>query len=237
MIRKNDYPTGDSSGAKRTTKDQTLRALEFKAHNKAATTALIITTKDSALSISDLRLLKDDIILDNPNPDIIPIQRLRQKSKLSIKTFIGEEAITALKAYIEHRKKGTRKVKPETITRDNPLFQTWHKEEVNLMSRENISTLIHNAFISAGIKKASTHSLKRYYQTAMEEANVNVNWIDQMLGHELVNCREAYSKPTDKATRRRSAPPNDKRKKPHETNHRLNLTFKEQRDREKGIRG
>ena len=31
----------------------------------------------------------------------------------------------------------------------------------------------------------------------MEEANVNVNWIDQMMGHELVNCRGAYSKPTD----------------------------------------
>jgi len=31
----------------------------------------------------------------------------------------------------------------------------------------------------------------------MEEANVNVNWIAQMLGRELVNCRGAYSKPSD----------------------------------------
>jgi hypothetical protein len=65
------------------------------------------------------------------------------------------------------------------------------------MSRMNMSTLIRNAFLSAEIKKVSAHSLRRYFQTAMEEANVNVNWIDQMLGHELVNCRGAYSKPTD----------------------------------------
>ncbi len=60
-----------------------------------------------------------------------------------------------------------------------------------------MSTLVRNAFLSAGIKKVSPHSLRRYFQTAMEEANINVNWIDQMLGHELVNCRGAYSKPSD----------------------------------------
>ena len=65
------------------------------------------------------------------------------------------------------------------------------------MSRTNMSTLVRTAFLGAGIKKVSAHSLRRYFQTTMEEANINVNWIDQMMGHELVNCRGAYSKPTD----------------------------------------
>jgi integrase len=196
IMRKSDYPTGDSNGAKRATKEQILKALGTKTESRT-TTALIMTAKDSALRVSDMRLLKCDVILDNPDADVIPIQRITKKTKLLAKTFIGEEAITALKAYLEHRRKGTRNVPPEKITKDSPLFRTWAKGEVKPMSREGMSTLIRNAFLAAGIKKVSAHSLRRYYQTAMEEANVNVNWIDQMLGHELVNCRGAYSKPTD----------------------------------------
>ena len=197
IMRKSDYPTGDSNGAKRATKQQILKALEYKARYKTAATALIMTLKDSALRVSDMRLLKCDIILDNPNADVISIQRITQKTRLLAKTFIGEEAITALKTYIESRRKGSRIIAPETITRDSPLFRVWTKGKVKPMSRTNMSTLIRNAFLSAGIKKVSAHSLRRYYQTAMEEANVNVNWIDQMLGHELINCRGAYSKPLD----------------------------------------
>jgi integrase len=197
IMRKGDYPTGDSNGTKRATKEQILKALEFKARHKPATTALITTLKDSALRVSDMRLLKCDIILDNPDADVIPIQRITKKTKLLAKTFIGEEAITALETYLNFRRKGSKKVPPETITRDSPLFRTWIKGKVKPMSRMNMSTLVRNAFLSAGIKRVSAHSLRRYFQTAMEEANINVNWIDQMLGHELVNCRGAYSKPSD----------------------------------------
>jgi integrase len=197
IMRKSDYPTGDSNGAKRATKEQIFKALNFTARDKTTTTALMLTIKDSALRVSDMRLLKCDIILDNPDADVIPIQRITQKTRLLAKTFIGEEAITTLKAYFDKRRRGSRIVAPETITRDSPLFRTWTTGEVKPMSRTNMSTLVRNAFLSAGIKKVSAHSLRRYFQTQMEEANVNVNWIDQMMGHELVNCRGAYSKPTD----------------------------------------
>ena len=197
MMRKSDYPKGDSNGAKRATKDQIFKALNFTARNKPTTTALILTFKDSALRVSDMRLLKCDIILDNPDKKIISIQRITKKTKLLAKTFIGEEAITALKAYLDKRRKGSRNVPPEEITRDSPLFRTWTRGKVKPMSRTNMSTLVRTAFLGAGIKKVSAHSLRRYFQTTMEEANINVNWIDQMMGHELVNCRGAYSKPTD----------------------------------------
>lgn len=197
IMRKSDYPKGDSNGAKRATKEQIFKALNFSARKKLTTTALILTLKDSALRVSDMRLLKCDIILDNPDAKIIPIQRITKKTKLLAKTFIGEEAITALKAYLDKRRKGSRLIEPEEITRDSPLFRTWTKGKVKPMSRTNMSTLVRNAFLRVGIKKVSAHSLRRYFQTTMEEANVNVNWIDQMMGHELVNCRGAYSKPTD----------------------------------------
>ena len=198
MMRKSDYPKGDSNGAKRATKEQIFKALNFTARNKPTTTALILTFKDSALRVSDMRLLKCDIILDNPDKKTISIQRITKKTKLLAKTFIGEEAITALKKYFHKREKGSRNVPPEEITRDSPLFRIWARGEVRPMSRSNMSTLVRTAFLGVGIKKVSAHSLRRYFQTTMEEANVNVNWIDQMMGHELVNCRGAYSKPTDK---------------------------------------
>ena len=197
IMRKSDYPKGDSNGAKRATKEQIFKALNFSAKKKLTTTALMLTLKDSALRVSDMRLLKCEIILDNSEKKIIPIQRITKKTKLLAKTFIGEEAITALKAYLDKRRKGSRLIQPETITRDSPLFRIWTTGKVKPMSRQNMSTLIRNTFLKVGIKKVSAHSLRRYFQTTMEEANVNVNWIDQMMGHELVNCRGAYSKPTD----------------------------------------
>jgi integrase len=170
MMRKSDYPKGDSNGAKRATKEQIFKALNFTARNKLTTTALILTFKDSALRVSDMRLLKCDIILDSPDKKIIPIQRITKKTKLLAKTFIGEEAINALKEYLDRRRKGSRNVPPEKITRDSPLFRTWTKGEVKPMSRTNMSTLVRTAFLGVGIKKVSAHSLRRYFQTTMEEA-------------------------------------------------------------------
>jgi hypothetical protein len=43
----------------------------------------------------------------------------------------------------------------------------------------------------------SAHSLRKKLQTDLEKAGVNPNWIDQILGHQLINSRDAYSLPTD----------------------------------------
>ena len=43
----------------------------------------------------------------------------------------------------------------------------------------------------------SAHSLRKKLQTDLEKAGINSNWIDQILGHELINSRDAYSLPTD----------------------------------------
>jgi predicted Zn-dependent protease len=43
----------------------------------------------------------------------------------------------------------------------------------------------------------SAHSLRKKLQTDLEKAGVNSNWIDQILGHQLINSRDAYSLPTD----------------------------------------
>jgi integrase len=197
IMRKKDYPKGDSNGVRRATKEAILKVLESNPRNKTTLTALIMAFKDSGLRVSDMRLLKCNVILENPDADIIPITIITEKTNLLAKTFFGKEAITALKAYLEHRRKGSRGVEPENVTNDSPLFRIWRKGKVKPMSRENMTTLIRNAFLRVGEKKMSAHSLRKMLQTSLEKANVNTNWIDQILGHELINSRDAYSLPTD----------------------------------------
>jgi integrase len=201
MMRKKDYPKGDSNGVRRATKEAILKVIESKPRNKTTLTALIMAFKDSGLRVSDMRKLKCDVILENPNADVIPITVITEKTNLKAKTFFGKEAIEALKKYIEHRKKGSRKIEPENVTNDSPLFRIWRRGNVKPMSRENMTTLIRNAFLRIGEKKVSAHSLRKMLQTNLEKANVNPNWIDQILGHELINSRDAYSLPTDEELR------------------------------------
>ena len=47
----------------------------------------------------------------------------------------------------------------------------------------------------------SAHSLRKKLQTDLEKAGINSNWIDQILGHQLINSRDAYSLPTDEELR------------------------------------
>ena len=201
MMRKKDYPKGASNGVRRATKEAILKVIESNPRNKTTLTALIMAFKDSGLRVSDMRKLKCEVILENPNANIVPITVITEKTNLKAKTFFGKEAITALKKYIEHRKKGSRKIEAENVTNDSPLFRIWRKGKVKPMSRENMTTLIRNAFLRIGKKKLSAHSLRKMLQTNLEKANVNPNWIDQILGHELINSRDAYSLPTDEELR------------------------------------
>jgi len=132
---------------------------------------------------------------------IIQLNIITQKTKLLAKTFIGQEAIEALKIYLEARKKGSTKVQPEIITNESPLFRTWQHGKVKRMPRGSFSSLIRQAFLRANEKKMSPHSLRKKLQTDLEKAGINSNWIDQILGHQLINSRDAYSLPTDEELR------------------------------------
>jgi integrase len=201
-MRRNDYPKGDSNGVRRATKEAILKVLyDKRTRNKATERAMFLFLKDSGLRISDARSLNCDFFLEaiekNPNIDFIPISIITQKTKLLAKAFIGEEAIEAIKDYIEERKKGSRNVPPETITKTSPLFRTWTREGVKRIPRGSMSSLIREAFLRNGEKRMSAHSLRKKLQTDLEKAGVNPNWIDQILGHQLINSRDAYSLPTD----------------------------------------
>ena len=203
IMRKGDYPTGDSNGVKRATKEAILKVLNNKhQRNKLTIKALMLFIKDSGLRVSDVRRLNyGDIAKQLENGETtIQLNIITEKTNLLAKTFIGEEAIQALKEYLEARKQGSkdsRNVEPEIITKDSPLFKVWTKGEIKRYSRHSLSSLMREAFVNVNEDRMSAHSLRKKLQTDLEKAGINSNWIDQILGHQLINSRDAYSLPTD----------------------------------------
>jgi len=182
----------------RATKQAITKVLtEYKPRNKETFKALLMSFKDTGLRVIDLLGLNCDVILENLDKEIILLTIKTEKTGYIAKTFFGTDAVKALKEYIIARRKGSRNIEPETITKDSPLFRTWEKGTTKRMSRMCASTIIRNAFLAIGEKKMSAHSLRKALQTNLEKGGMNTNWIDQILGHELINSRDAYSLPTD----------------------------------------
>jgi site-specific recombinase XerD len=194
-MRRKDYPKGKAKGVRRATKEHILKVLD-KYPNDKRLTAIIMAINDTGLGVSDLKKLNCELFL-NTDEKIIMYHTLRQKTGDTIKTFFAEESITAIKEYIQHRKNGTRKLKPETITPETPLFIKHQNGKPVRIERTDLSTIIQHAFLKTGEQHLSPHSIRKKTQTCLEKGGMNPNWIDQILGHDLINSRDAYSLPTD----------------------------------------
>jgi site-specific recombinase XerD len=201
-MRRKDYPKGDCDGARRVTKEIILKLLDKEPNqNSPMYKALIHALNDSGLRVGDLRNLNCDFFLQalktNPKTKLIQLNIITQKTKLLAKTFFGEEAIEAIKVYLTFRENGSKKVEPEIITSDSPLFKAWKHGTPQRISRSALSAILLSHFREIGESKMSAHSFRKKLQTDLEKSGMNSNWIDQILGHKLINSRDAYSLPTD----------------------------------------
>src|SRR3989337_635378 len=194
IMKKRDYPKGDGIGQLRATPEAT-KAIFEKANTPLK--ALIATINDTGLGVSDVRHLKCSLILENPEAQIIHVRMIRQKTGDRIHTFLGEESIQALRNYLNLREIGTDKIPPEMIKPNSPLFRTWQHGQPKTPSRNNLSSLIAQAFNREGYKHMSAHSFRKKLQSTLEKSGMPTNWIDLVLGHHLINSRDAYSLPTD----------------------------------------
>lgn len=194
-MRRADYPSGEALGYRAATKED-IRKICNKISLRTKT--LIFFLKDSGLRVSDITKLKYGHIAKEleSGSSFIPINVVTEKNKIVAKTFIGPETTRLLKKYISRRRKGTRKVEPEEITDNSPLFRK-RKKPVTI-SRSGISSLIVHHVKRAGLEnEISAHSFRKFFQTQLEAGGINPNWIDQMIGHKLQGVRGHYSRPTD----------------------------------------
>jgi site-specific recombinase XerD len=204
-MRRGDYPTGESLGSRAATKQVIRRILEDgkKMKDPQKVKALIMFLKDTGLRVSDVHNLTYGQVAEGleRNEQFIPISLVTQKYKTVAKTFIGPEAVEALKEYLEERRSGTRRITPETLTVDSPLFRTNENGVVKSISRSGLSSMLAFHCQRVGEVKLSAHSFRKYFQTQLEAAGVSPNWIDQMIGHRLINSRDSYSLPSDEQLR------------------------------------
>jgi len=104
-------------------------------------------------------------------------------------TFVGFEAIEYLKAYLEMRRKGTRKIAPETITANSPLIRSEHSRTVRPLTTSTIHAIVHNLYVKADLITSKKrryelrlHSLRKYFRTQLGSLNtIPVDYIEYMM--------------------------------------------------------
>ena len=197
-LRRGDYPSGESVGRRAATREDILRLLNAAGNDKRLR-ALVLFLKDSGLRVSDVVRLKYGDIRKpfEAGEDFIPIRIVTKKNSILAKTAIGPEAVQALREYLEQRRRGTRRVPPEKITDDSPLFRV-RGGDSRAPTRSAVSSMMSYLISKAGLAgEINAHSLRKFTETRLEAAGVSPNWIDQILGHRPPGSRPAYSRPRD----------------------------------------
>ena len=121
-------------------------------------------------------------------------------------TFLGAEAAQFLKLYLEQRKKGTRRIPPETLTDESPLFRDGTTRTPRSIGSKQIRKLIHDLYLQAGLIKQPkgrmydlrVHSLRKYFKTQMLALGVQADYVDYMAGHTVDTYHDIQSLGIDK---------------------------------------
>ncbi|MCJ7632614.1 tyrosine-type recombinase/integrase [Candidatus Bathyarchaeota archaeon] len=143
--------------------------------------AAVLVLKDSGLRQSDVVNLRWSQIHDYGKEDLSNegfwgFGKIKtEKEGTMAVPFVGPEASEALKV-LQNEKE------------DDLIFHF----DAKLLST-NISRIVDRAK-GEGV---SGHSLRRFFQTKMENAGLPANWIDRMTGHKLPDNQRAYSLPSE----------------------------------------
>lgn len=144
--------------------------------------ALLLTAYQTGLSEIDICELNIEDVDWNEEPPIY-FEKLRQKTKILTQTCFGYDVVNAIRRML--RVRGNPKTGPLFLTRKGSRFEVrW--------IRHNIQKLAKRAEIGNG-KRFAPKNLRTAFSNAMEEAGVNKNIVEAMLGHKLPYAG-AYSK-------------------------------------------
>ena len=122
-------------------------------------------------------------------------------------TFIGAEAVTLLKAYLEMRRQGSPcgKIPPETITNESPLIRDERAKTPTPIEGKQIYRIIHNLYRQAGLLdnfrgrrySLCAHSIRKFFRTQMTALGVPVEYTEYMMGHLLSTYNDIQMKGTE----------------------------------------
>jgi integrase len=121
-------------------------------------------------------------------------------------TFIGPEAATYLRAYLDARANGTYYLRSEQIDDTSPLIRDAHANMVRPVSPACIHQVIHRLYVQA--KLISTqhrrryqlrpHSLRKYFRTQLGSlGTIPTDYIEYMMGHTISTYNDIKMKSID----------------------------------------
>ena len=165
--------------------------------------------REETLSKLKYRHVKEDIE-NNRIPIHVHVEAEITKGKYhDYDTFLGAEAATYLKLYLEARKHGSvdkRRRPPETLTDESPLIRDESQYKTGPISSKRIRKLVHDLYVQAGLIKQRNgrmydlrvHSLRKYFKTQMLALGVQADYVDYMMGHTIDTYHDIQSIGIDK---------------------------------------
>jgi integrase len=125
-------------------------------------------------------------------------------------TFIGAEAVEYLRAYLEARRKGTRRdrwgMPPEELNDESPLIRNDQTKRIKPVTPGSIHLAIHKLFIKAGLIQKRTrrryelraHSIRKYFRTQLGSlGTIPTDYIEYMMGHTISTYNDVRMKGID----------------------------------------
>lgn len=113
-------------------------------------------------------------------------------------TFLNHEAAQCLKAYLDARRIGTRKIPPETIVDESPLVR--NMKNMHPVSSIGVQRIIHALYLRAGLIEEKKNrnvrydlkpgSLRIFFRSQLAFLGVDREYIEFMMGHRTDRYRD-----------------------------------------------
>jgi len=110
-------------------------------------------------------------------------------------TFVGEEGVAYLKAYLDYRRRGHPKgyMTPEEITDNSPFIRNSRSRTPKPVEPWQISQIVRNLYYKAGITtqkrgsrhQVTPHSIRKFFRTQLEALGVDREYVEYMMGHRI----------------------------------------------------
>lgn len=193
-LRRTDAPSGENIGKRIPEKSEIKAAMNVAKCLRDR--CLISFAKDCGWRLGDIANLTWGDIKDLGH-GFWHFKKITKKRKVKAFGFIGPETTKLMELYRSQRERGTLKGKrgipPETITKNSPLFVTQDKTFKPFVVTQMIR-VISKAFKDADLKDLSGHSLRKYFETSLEDPKLHIrtNWIKRFMGKKISASMEPY---------------------------------------------
>lgn len=119
-------------------------------------------------------------------------------------TFLGPEAVEALKAYLNARRRGLidRRIPREEISDESPLVRDHQRAEARPIGERQLYKLIHSLYTRLGLVREGqnggydlrVHSIRKFFKTQLMALGVQADYVDYMMGHTVDTYHDIQSK-------------------------------------------